>query len=99
MGFEPTVPFWGYTAFREPHLKPLGQLSVSARLAMPCSSIIPLIKNNVNKLFRSLRKKIEIPSKMGYTGSSMREIPGYDIWKKHKWRKRNEENRYVDKRW
>lgn len=29
MGFEPTVPF-GHTAFREPHLKPLGQLSESS---------------------------------------------------------------------
>lgn len=27
-GFEPAVPFAGYTAFREPHLKPLGQLSI-----------------------------------------------------------------------
>ncbi len=53
MGFEPTVPL-GHTAFREPHLKPLGQLSV-----MCFTDSIILAQNN-----RIGKGKIYVVSKL-----------------------------------
>lgn len=43
-GFEPPVPLSGYTAFREPHLKPLGQLSVCTLAPYQYNTIISFLE-------------------------------------------------------